>query len=179
MQQWHACKTKAGDALLLFQLGDFFEAFYDDAMTVAAALDITLTKRQEIPMSGIPVQHLDTHITTLLSKGFSVAVAEQLAPDGKGLVQREITRILSPGAHHLVSESSNNFFAAISEIIGTIGVAFLDVSTGDCIVLEVTSEAALLDALQKRMPKELLISERCTYKTLPPTRITKKRALVL
>ncbi len=165
MEQWHACKTKGKDALLLFRLGDFYEAFYEDAITLARELDLTLTKRQAIPMSGIPSHTLDSYVEKLVSKGFLVAIAEQMESpkESKTLVRREIVRIVSPGANLLsntLSESTNNFFAGIAQVNASIGLSFLDVSTGDLISLEVDSTRELADALAKRSPKEILISEK-------------------
>src|SRR4051794_189597 len=99
MLQWHACKQAAGDAVLLFRMGDFYEAFYDDASLLAKELSLTLTRRQEIPMSGIPHHTSDTYIDKLVAKGFRVAVAEQTEDPRqvKGLVKREIVRVVTPG----------------------------------------------------------------------------------
>lgn len=165
MEQWHICKERAKNALLLFRLGDFYEAFYEDAITLAQELDLTLTKRQAIPMSGIPAQTLDGYVEKLVSKGHLVAIAEQMESpkESKALVRREIVRIVSPGAHHLsqtLVEAPNNFFASICQINASIGICFLDLSTGDLISLEVESIKQLIDELSKRSPKEILTSEK-------------------
>jgi DNA mismatch repair protein MutS len=165
MQQWHSCKEKAKDALLFFRLGDFYEAFYADAIILARELDLTLTKRGDVPMSGIPAQSLEGYVEKLVEKGFLVAIAEQMEAAGptKALVRREIVRIVSPGANLLSSsltEKSNHFFAAISWINAQIGLAFLDLSTGDLIVMELESPQLLISELSKRLPKEILVSEK-------------------
>ena len=165
MQQWHSCKAKGGDALLLFRLGDFYEAFYEDAAILAKELNLTLTKRGAIPMSGIPAQTLDNYVEKLVGKGYLVAIAEQMesSKDSKTLVKREIVRIVSPGANLLsqtLSDSTNNFFASVCRVNASIGLSFLDLSTGDLICLEVDSEKDLVDQLCKRFPKEILISEK-------------------
>ncbi len=100
MAQWHACKNQAPDCLLLFRMGDFYEAFHEDAKLLASTLELTLTKRQDIPMSGVPHHAAENYIDRLIAKGFRVAVAEQTESPktAKGLVRREIMRILTPGS---------------------------------------------------------------------------------
>src|ERR1700726_2582243 len=95
MAQWHACKGQAPGAVLFFRLGDFYEAFYEDAALLSKELDLTLTKRQEIPMSGVPFHTCEQYIDKLVAKGFRVAIAEQVEDPKKtkGLVKREIVRI--------------------------------------------------------------------------------------
>ena len=78
MEQWHRCKEKAGESILLFRMGDFYEAFYDDASFLSQNLGLTLTQRQGIPMSGIPVASVESYVDRLISQGFKVAIAEQL-----------------------------------------------------------------------------------------------------
>ena len=92
MMQQNACKATAGDAVLLFRLGDFYEAFHEDAVLLAKELELTLTKRQEIPMAGIPHHTSEAYIDKLVSKGYRVAVAEQMGDpkQTKGIVGREI-----------------------------------------------------------------------------------------
>ena len=99
MQQWHDCKKKSEDSLLLFRLGDFYESFYADATVLSKELDLTLTKRGEIPMAGIPFHTSESYIDRLVSKGYRVAIAEQIEDPKqvKGLVKREIVRIVTPG----------------------------------------------------------------------------------
>ena len=96
MDQWISCKKKAKDALLLFRLGDFYEAFYEDAHVIAKDLNLTLTKRQQIPMCGVPFHTCDGYIDKLVAKGHKVAIAEQMSDprETKGIVDRQITRIL-------------------------------------------------------------------------------------
>ena len=77
MKQWYKCKQSAKDAILLFRMGDFYEAFYDDAELVSKLLDLTLTKRASTPMAGVPHQHIDPYIDRLVAKGYKVALAEQ------------------------------------------------------------------------------------------------------
>ena len=135
MAQWQACKQAAKNAVLLFRMGDFYEAFHDDALLLSKELDITLTKRQEIPMSGVPFHTAEIYIDKLVSKGFRVAIAEQVEDPkkAKGLVKREIVRMVTPGTlinSNLLSEKSNNFFACMVKAGQVFGLAFLDLTTG-------------------------------------------------
>jgi DNA mismatch repair protein MutS len=188
MGQWHACKAKAKNALLLFRLGDFYEAFYEDASILARECDVTLTKRGQVPMSGIPAQTLDGYVEKLVAKGFLVAIAEQMesAKESKSIVRREIVRIVSPGAHLLsqtLTDATNNFFGAITQVNASIGLSFLDLSTGSLISLEVDSIKGLTDELAKKQPKEILVSEKFyksneflfeELKTIFPFRLSQK-----
>jgi DNA mismatch repair protein MutS len=163
MQQWSLLKKEAGDALLLFRLGDFYEAFYEDAKLLSAALDVVLTQRQGIPMSGVPAHTLEQYIEKLIEKNYLVAIAEQVesADLGKGLVRREIKEILSP-ATYLSSKrgQSNTFFASIDYTQNRFGLALLDISTGEFIVNEVTDTKSLIDELVKSKPLEILLSQK-------------------
>lgn len=166
MLQWHDCKNKAPDALLLFRLGDFYEAFYEDALTLSKELDLTLTKRQEIPMAGIPAHTAETYIDRLVSKGYRVAIAEQLEDPKmvKGLVKREIVRIVTPGSvvnSSLLSDKSNNFIASVHQINRTIGLAVLDLTTSDFRVYQFDNFSSLEDELSRLRPKELIVSQKC------------------
>ncbi len=182
MVQWNACKQKAKGALLLFRLGDFYEAFYEDAKLLSDAADVTLTQRQGIPMSGVPVQSAEGYIEKLVEKGLLIAIAEQVedAKSVKGLVRREVVRIVSPGT--LLSslpEKDNNFFGCLYVLNQTFALALLDISTGELRINETSEMQKLQDELTRRGPSEILISER-DYQTFAPfleelpLRITKK-----
>jgi DNA mismatch repair protein MutS len=165
MAQWQACKQKAKDAVLLFRMGDFYEAFYEDAVLLAKELDLTLTKRQEIPMSGVPFHTSEVYIDKLVAKGFRVAIAEQVEDPkkAKGLVKREIVRMVTPGTiitSNLLSEKSNNFFASLTQVGQIMGLAFLDLTTGEFWVSEFTHERDLLNELYRLHPAEFLTSEK-------------------
>jgi len=163
MVQWHECKTNARDALLFFRLGDFYEAFHRDAEIISKELSLTLTARQAIPMCGIPFHTADGYIDKLIAKGFKVAVAEQIGDvdSAKGLVKREVVRIVTPGtltSSGLLSDKQNNFFASIAQNGNTFGLSFLDLSTGEFHALEVSQESELLNELMRLRPREFLVS---------------------
>lgn len=161
MQQWKALKEQSNQALLLFRLGDFYEAFFDDAKTLSEAIDVVLTQRQTIPMSGIPYHQLDVYLEKLIEKQLIIAIAEQVeTADGtKGLVKREITEIISPATYLNGKRSEPNYyFASIYQINTTYGLAFLELSTGEFITLEVDQLSSVTDELAKRKPVELLVS---------------------
>ena len=166
MQQWHACKKQADSALLLFRLGDFYEAFYEDAITLAKELDLTLTKRQEIPMAGIPFHTSEGYVDKLIAKGYRVAIAEQMEDpkQTKGIVKREIVRIVTPGTvvtSSLISDKTNNFVASLCWFNHLFGLAILDLTTADFRVFEFDKFAELQDEVTRLEPKELIVSQRC------------------
>ena len=166
MMQWHECKEKAPDAVLFFRLGDFYESFFDDAVLLSRELDITLTKRQEIPMAGVPAHTAETYIDRLVAKGHRVAIAEQLEDPKvvKGIVKREIVRIVTPGSvinSSLISDKSNNFLASLHQINRTLGLSVLDLTTSDFRVFEFETSTSLFDELCRLKPKELIVSQKC------------------
>lgn len=165
MLQWHQCKQSAKDALLLFRMGDFYEAFYDDAVVLSKEVDLTLTKRQNIPMSGIPFHTSEGYIDKLVAKGYRVAIAEQVEDPkkAKGLVKREVVRIVTPGTlinSNLLSEKSNNFFASLIQTGQMYGLAFIDLTTAEFSVTEFETERALLNEVFRLRPAEFLTSEK-------------------
>lgn len=165
MQQWQACKKAAGDAILLFRMGDFYEAFHDDAAVLARELELTLTKRQEIPMSGVPYHSSESYIDKLVSKGFRVAIAEQTEDPkkAKGLVKRELVRVVTPGTlitSSLLLDKTNNFCAAITQVGSIYGLALLDLTTADFRVIELENEQELLNEIYRFRPSEILTSQK-------------------
>ncbi len=165
MAQWSSCKEKAGEALLLFRLGDFYEAFHDDAVTVSQHLDLTLTKRQDIPMCGIPWHASETYIDRLLAKGFSVAIAEQMVGnenDAKSsLMDRQIVRIETPATQmkgSLIQDSSNNLLACVAKTENNFAIAFVDVSTALFFLVETETLEELVRELLRIRPKEVVCS---------------------
>ncbi|MDE3045187.1 MAG: DNA mismatch repair protein MutS [Verrucomicrobiota bacterium] len=165
MAQWEACKQQAKDALLLFRLGDFYEAFYDDAKRMSKEIGLTLTARQGIPMCGVPFHTAESYVDKLIAKGYKVAVAEQTEDPKatKGLVRREIVRIVSPGTivnSQLLTDKRNNYFVAVAQVGTLYGMAALDVTTGEFRTVEVEQSAELIDELYRLRPTELLISKK-------------------
>src|SRR5450432_661256 len=141
MRQYHAVKEQVPGTLLMFRLGDFYELFFEDAVTAARELEITLTSRNKekgnaVPMCGVPYHAAEGYIARLIQKGYRVAICDQMeaAGAGKKLVRREITRIVTPGTAtdaHLLRSHENNYLAAVSRNGNKAGLAYLDVSTGE------------------------------------------------
>jgi DNA mismatch repair protein MutS len=174
MAQYLSIKGAHPDCLLFYRMGDFYELFFDDAVTASAALDITLTQRgkhdgQDIPMCGVPVHAAETYLSRLIRKGFRVAVCEQTENPAeakkrgaKSVVAREVVRIVTPGTiteDALLDGDRNNFMASLTEVQGALALAWLDMSTGSFSVqpLEATGVAA---ALARIDPGEILVPER-------------------
>lgn len=164
MTQWQECKKRAKGAILLFRLGDFYEAFEEDAAVISKELDLVLTKRQEVPMSGIPAHTCEGYIDKLVAKGYRVAIAEQMEDPRsvKGIVKREVVRTVTPGTvinSGLLAEKSPNYLACLCQVGSIYGLAVLDLTTADFRVMEL--EDGVWDELCRLRPKELLVSERC------------------
>ncbi len=141
MRQYQAAKQQVSNALLLFRLGDFYELFYEDAITAARELEITLTSRSKekgepIPMCGVPYHAADGYIARLIQRGYRVALCEQMEEPGPGkkLVRREVTRVVTPGTatdSNLLRSHENNFLAAVFAKGARCGLAYADLSTGE------------------------------------------------
>lgn len=163
MAQWQACKLQAAGAILFFRLGDFYEAFHEDATLLAKELDVTLTQRQEIPMAGVPFHSGEGYIDKLVGKGYRVAIAEQMEDPRsvKGIVKREIVRIVTPGTliqSSLLSDKSNNFLACIVQVGEVQGLSILDLTTTEFRAVEFDRLNELVDELYRLKPKEILLS---------------------
>ncbi|MEK0314013.1 DNA mismatch repair protein MutS [Cohnella sp. 56] len=158
MQQYLSVKEEAKDALLFFRLGDFYEMFFDDALTAARELEITLTGRgagleERIPMCGVPHHSAEGYIAKLVEKGYKVAICEQVEDPkaAKGVVKREIVRIVTPGTvmeAKSLGETANNFIVGAAEQEGRFGLAACDLTTGE---LYVTSFAATVEAVKNEL----------------------------
>ena len=170
MKQYREWKRRYPDYLLLFRLGDFYEAFYEDAAIAARALDITLTSRQKgdgaIPMAGVPHHAVEGYIARLIRTGHKVAVCDQVeaaASKGRKLIRREVVRLVTPGTvtdAGLLDGRQHNFLAALAPAAGPgdrLGVALVDVTTADFWVGEADDAAALTEAVLLRRPAELLV----------------------
>ncbi len=154
------------DAILFYHLGDFYETFYEDAQTVARELDIVLTARNGHPMAGVPVRRGEVYMQQLLQRGYKVAVCQQVedAKDAKGLVKRDIVRVITPGTvldEGLLDEGANNYLCAVDGIDGNerLGLASLDLSTGEFVCTVAKSAEELRDELVRRAPSELLLAQ--------------------
>lgn len=165
MAQWHSCKESAPGCILLFRMGDFYEAFHEDAEILSTTIDLTLTKRQGIKMAGIPHHTYEQYLEKLVLKGYRVAIAEQVEDpkSAKGLVKREIVRIVTPGT--LVSssqlvEKNNNFFASLIQVGKIYGLALIDLTTGDFKALESEDITDILNETYAIKPSEFLISKK-------------------
>ena len=172
MAQYRRVKSELPkDALLLFRLGDFYEMFFDDAVTGAQLLNISLTKRGTIPMCGIPHHAFNSYVSRILRAGRKVAVCDQVEEARPGqLVKREVTQILSPGTHfdeRLLAAERNNFLAAVYPAGKTTGIAVVDLTTGDFRTTETESDAELLTELERLRPAETIYpGEAASLRTL-------------
>ncbi|MDE7467782.1 MAG: DNA mismatch repair protein MutS, partial [Muribaculaceae bacterium] len=166
MKQYFEMKQKHPDAVLLFRVGDFYETFSDDAITASEILGITLTRRangqaQHVELAGFPHHALDTYLPKLVRAGKRVAICEQLEDPKltKKLVKRGITELVTPGvamSDTVLSHRENNFLAALHFGKSAIGVAFLDISTGEFLTAEGTAD--YVDKIMGNMaPKEVLV----------------------
>ena len=149
------------EALLLFRLGDFYELFFEDALQASALLNLTLTKRNGVPMCGLPYHAANAYLTRLLKQGCKVAICDQTEDPKPGkLVTREVTAILSPGTHfddRILQAERNNFLGAVYGAGGSFGLALVDLTTGDFRVTELESDKTLLAELERLRPVELLV----------------------
>ena len=167
MQQYRELKARDPDALLLFRMGDFYELFFEDAERAAALLGLTLTSRDKgpvaIPMAGFPHPALEQYLARIVTSGHRAAVCEQVedARQAKGLVRREVVRVVTPGTltdDALLDPSTANYLAAVVEQKGKLGLAWVELSTGRFSLCE-AQRRELLDEVARLDPAEILISE--------------------
>ena len=168
MRQYHAIKQQVPHALLMFRLGDFYELFYEDAITAARELEITLTSRnkekgQPIPMCGVPYHSAESYLTRLIQKGYRVAICDQMeeAGPGKKLVKRELTRVVTPGTateSSLLRSRENNYLGAVCRNGTRAGLAHVDISTGEFRTTELDA-SELNAALENLNVREVLAAE--------------------
>ena len=169
MQQYVETKEQYHDCILFYRLGDFYEMFFEDAITCSKELEITLTgkacgQEERAPMCGIPYHAVDGYLTKLVSKGYKVAICEQVEDpkQTKGLVKREVVRIVTPGTNlstQSLDESKNNYLMGIVYIDGCFGLSVVDVTTGDYLATEVDSNRKLIDEINKFMPSEIICND--------------------
>ncbi len=169
MRQYLETKKEYSDCILFYRLGDFYEMFFEDAEVVSRELELTLTGKscgleERAPMCGVPYHAVDSYLTRLVSRGYKVAVCEQVEDPrlAKGLVKREVVRIVTPGTNLdtcALDESKNNYIMSIVYVDSRYGISAADVTTGDYFVTEVDSERKLLDEISKYMPSEVICNE--------------------
>ncbi|WP_241208631.1 hypothetical protein [Thermotoga sp. Cell2] len=163
MEQYLRIKEQYKDSILLFRLGDFYEAFFEDAKIVSKVLNIVLTRRQDAPMAGIPYHALNTYLKKLVEAGYKVAICDQMEEPSKSkkLIRREVTRVVTPGSiveDEFLSET-NNYMAVVSEEKGRYCTVFCDVSTGEVLVHESSDEQETLDLLKNYSISQIVCSE--------------------
>ncbi|MCM1143605.1 MAG: DNA mismatch repair protein MutS [Blautia sp.] len=169
MQQYVETKKEYPDCILFYRLGDFYEMFFEDAKTAARELEITLTGKscgldERAPMCGIPYHAVDGYLNKLVSRGYKVAICEQMEDpkEAKGLVKREVIRIVTPGTNlsiQSMEDSRNNYIMCISYFPGKIGISAADVTTGDYYLTEVEELRTLQDEINKYAPSEIICNE--------------------
>src|SRR5262245_17036769 len=168
MQQYRELKARGPDALLLFRMGDFYEMFGEDAERASALLGLALTTRDKdkenaVPMAGFPHPALETYLAKLVQAGQRAAVCEQVedARFAKGLVRREVVRVVTPGTltdDALLDAKTSNYLAAVVESRGKLGLAWAELSTGRFALTEVQRQE-LADEIARLDPAEILVSE--------------------
>ena len=169
MTQYLETKKQYPDCILFYRLGDFYEMFFEDALTASRELEITLTGKdcgleERAPMCGVPYHALEGYLSKLVQKGYKVAIGEQVEDPktAKGLVKREVIRVVTPGTitnSQALEESKNNYLMGIVYTDGIFGISVADVSTGDYLVTEVKSERNLIDEIYKFSPSEIICNE--------------------
>ena len=169
MQQYMETKKEYPDCILFYRLGDFYEMFFEDAINASRELEITLTGKncgldERAPMCGVPYHSVEGYLTKLVSRGYKVAICEQVEDPklAKGLVKREVVRIVTPGTileAQAIDESKNNYIMCIVYIADRYGVAIADITTGDYFVTELPDDAKLKDEIAKYTPSEIICNE--------------------
>lgn len=169
MTHYLETKKEYPDCLLFYRLGDFYEMFFEDAVTVSRELEITLTGKEcgleeRAPMCGVPHHAVETYLNRLVQKGFKVAIAEQMEDPKltKGLVKREVIRVVTPGtitSAQALDETKNNYLMGIVYVGETFGISVADITTGEFLLTEVESERELTDEINKFNPSEIICNE--------------------
>ena len=169
MAQYMETKKQYSDCILFYRLGDFYEMFFDDALTASKELEITLTGKEcgleeRAPMCGVPYHAVDSYLSRLVQKGYKVAIAEQMEDPklAKGLVKREVIRVVTPGtitSAQALDETKNNYLMGIVYLADKMGVSVADITTGDFLVTEVSTDRALFDEINKFSPAEVICND--------------------
>ena len=166
MQQYMEVKNQYKDCILFYRLGDFYEMFFDDALTASKVLEITLTGRdcgqpERAPMCGVPYHACDVYLNKLIENGFKVAICEQVEDPklAKGIVKREVIRVVTPGtnmSNAILDETRNNYLMSIFENDGAFGISLVDITTGEFKTARVPSLSKLTDEINKYSPAEII-----------------------
>ncbi len=172
MKQYREIKSNFEDSILFFRLGDFYEMFFEDAVKASRELGLTLTSRNkeknaDVPLAGVPFHSADSYITKLVSKGYKVAICEQTEDPkmAKGIVKREVVKIITPGTVvdvEALDAKSNNYLMSILKVENKLGIAYIDITTGEFKVTEVEKDddfVKLFNEINKIEPKEVLVTE--------------------
>ncbi|MFR2259527.1 MAG: DNA mismatch repair protein MutS [Clostridium sp.] len=169
MAQYMETKKQYSDCILFYRLGDFYEMFFDDALTASKELEITLTGKEcgleeRAPMCGVPYHAVDSYLSRLVQKGYKVAIAEQMEDPklAKGLVKREVIRVVTPGtitSAQALDETKNNYLMGIVYLADRMGVSVADITTGDFLVTEISTDRALFDEINKFSPAEVICND--------------------
>ena len=169
LEQYLSIKDEYPDAILFYRMGDFYEMFYEDAEVASRALEITLTSRNKndkdpVPMCGVPAKAAKSYLSKLIGQGYKVAICDQVEDPSKakGLVKRDVVRVITPGMlmeDELPDARANNFILAVCPGRKTVGVSFLDISTGDFKLCEAGDLKRLADEVLRVRPSELLFAE--------------------
>ena len=169
MQHYMKTKEEYKDCILFYRLGDFYEMFFDDALTVTKELELTLTGKdcgleERAPMCGVPFHAADTYINRLIAKGYKVAICEQVEDPktAKGMVRREVVRVVTPGTNLNatgIDDAKNNYLMSIVYMENHFGICIADISTGECYVTEVDKIRKLVDEINKYTPSEIICNQ--------------------
>lgn len=169
MKQYMETKSQYQDCILFYRLGDFYEMFFDDALTASRELEITLTgkncgQEERAPMCGVPYHAVEGYLNKLVSRGYKVAICEQMEDpkQAKGIVKREVVRIVTPGTNvdaQALDETKNNYIMCIVYIADRYGISVADISTGEYLVTELPDSARLMDEISRFVPAEIICNE--------------------
>ena len=169
MKQYMETKAQYQDCILFYRLGDFYEMFFDDALTASRELEITLTgkncgQEERAPMCGVPYHAVESYLNKLVSKGYKVAICEQVEDPktAKGIVKRDVVRIVTPGTNldtQALDETRNNYIMCIGYIADRYGVSVSGITTGDYFVTEIPDSAKLMDEIYRFSPSEIICNE--------------------
>ena len=171
MQQYFQIKENYQDTILMFRLGDFYEMFFDDAKLASKELELVLTGRdcgqeERAPMCGVPFHSADGYIAKLVSKGYKVAICEQMEDPAlaKGIVKRDVIRVITPGTvieSSMLDESKNNYLASVCATNGNVGMCFIDISTGEVNLTEFSEnvEQRVINEMGRYNPTEIILNK--------------------